>query len=174
MDAKDRAEVDPRTFRRVMSRFASGVTVVTTGEPGHVRGMTATAFMSGSLEPPLCVVSVAKRAHMHAQLLAAERLGVNFLAEGQEDYATHFSGNPIARLSPAFVHVDGVPLLVDACARIATEIVARHECGDHSLFVGRIIHMECDDRLPLIYHAGRYAGVLHRRSDRDVDVPEFW
>ena len=64
------AEIDPAHFRRVMSRFASGVTVITAGEPGQVRGMTATAFMSGSLEPPLCVVSIAKRAHMHA---AADR-----------------------------------------------------------------------------------------------------
>jgi len=174
MDVKDRPEIDPRHFRRVMSRFASGVSVITTGEPGNVRGMTATAFMSGSLDPPLCVVSIAKRANMHAQLMAAEGLGVSVLAQGQEDYGTHFAGTPVPHLSPAFAHVEGVPLIADACARIATEIVGRYDCGDHTLFIGHILHMEADDRPPLVYHAGRYASVVHRRSDRDVGVPEFW
>lgn len=174
MDQPERAEINPRHFRRVMSRFASGVTVITAGDPGEARGMTATAFMSGSLDPPLCVVSVAKRANMHARLAGAKLLGVSFLAEGQEDLAAHFSGTPIAGLSPPFVHIRGMPLLAEACGRIATEIAGRHDCGDHTLFVGHILHMEADDRLPLIYHAGRYAGVLHQRSDRDVGLPEFW
>ena len=46
--------------------------------------MTANAFMSASLDPPLCVVSIAKRAHMHAHLMRESRFGVNILADGQE------------------------------------------------------------------------------------------
>ena len=63
--------------------------------------MTANAFMSGSLEPPLCVVSVAKRAHMHGHLGAAGRFSVNILAAGQEDFATHFAGRPVPGLEVA-------------------------------------------------------------------------
>jgi flavin reductase (DIM6/NTAB) family NADH-FMN oxidoreductase RutF len=174
MDADNRPEIDPRHFRRVMSRFASGVTVITTGEPGAVRGMTATAFMSGSLEPPLCVVCVAKRANMHAELIGARYLGVNILAEGQEDLASHFAGRPVPGVAPGFVHVSGAALMHDASARIGTEIIARHDCGDHTLFIGHIVHMDADDRPPLIYHGGRYAAVLHRRTDPEVAVPEFW
>ena len=100
---------------------------------------------------------------------------MNILADGQEDLATHFAGHARSpALPPAFVHVAGVPLLADVCARIAAEIIARHDCGDHTLFIGHIVHMEADDRAPLVYHAGRYAGVLHRQSDRDVGLPEFW
>ena len=68
-----RREIDPALFRRVMGSFATGVTVILAEVKGETRGMTANAFMSGSLEPPLCIVSVAKRAHMHAHLAAAER-----------------------------------------------------------------------------------------------------
>ena len=57
-----RAPVDTAQFRRVMGRFATGVTVITAEAEGGVRGMTANAFMSGSLTPPLCIISVAKKA----------------------------------------------------------------------------------------------------------------
>jgi flavin reductase (DIM6/NTAB) family NADH-FMN oxidoreductase RutF len=174
MDQSAATEIDQRLFRRVMSRFATGVTVITADEGDHVRGMTANAFMSGSLEPPLCVVSVAKRAHMHALLATAERFGVNILADGQEDLSDHFAGRPNPRLSFRFARTAGVPLLADACGRIAAEIVARHDCGDHTIIVGHVLHMEADGRPPLLYHAGRYGGLVHRRTDHDVALPEFW
>jgi flavin reductase (DIM6/NTAB) family NADH-FMN oxidoreductase RutF len=174
MDQDARTEIDPRTFRRVMGRFATGVTVITADEGDHVRGMTANAFMSGSLEPPLCVVSVAKRAHMHALLETAERFGVNILADGQEDLSDHFSGRPDPRLTIGFERIDGVPVLAEACGRIAAEIVARHDCGDHTIIVGHVLHMDANDRPPLLYHAGRYGALIHRRTDHDVALPEFW
>jgi flavin reductase (DIM6/NTAB) family NADH-FMN oxidoreductase RutF len=168
-------EIDPRLFRRVMSRFATGVTVVTARDGGHVRGMTANAFMSGSLEPPLLVVSVAKRAHMHACLAAAERFGVNILAETQEDVSEHFAGRPNPRLSPGFEERCGAPLLRDACARMAAETAVRHDCGDHTIFIGHILHMEADDRAPLLYYAGRYRGLdSDAHIDHRVSVLEFW
>jgi len=127
--------VDPAHFRRVMGRFASGVTVIVADVGGDTRGMTANAFMSGSLEPPLCVVSVAKRAHMHGHLAAAGRFSVNILAAGQEDLATHFAGRPVPGLKVAFGEIKGVPAIGDAAARIAAEVGAHHDCGDHTLVV---------------------------------------
>jgi flavin reductase (DIM6/NTAB) family NADH-FMN oxidoreductase RutF len=173
-DRDSKPEIDPRSFRRVMGRFASGVTVVTAGAEGEERGMTANAFMSGSLEPPLCVVSIARRAHMHAQLVAAETFGVSILADGQEDVSQHFSGLAVPGLHAAFASLGGVPVLADACGRIAAEVAARHDCGDHTVFIGHILALDSDDRPPLLYHAGRYAGLVHRRRDHAVAVPEFW
>ena len=82
-------------FRRVMASFVTGVTVITTQVRGEIRGMTANAFMSGSLEPPLCVISVGKKARMHAFLLEAGHFGVNTLARGQEALIGHFAGRPV-------------------------------------------------------------------------------
>jgi flavin reductase (DIM6/NTAB) family NADH-FMN oxidoreductase RutF len=84
-----------------MGRFATGVTVIIAEANGETRGMTANAFMSGSLDPPLCVVSVARRAHMHNHLLAAKVFSVNVLAAGQEAYAGHFAGRPLPARSPS-------------------------------------------------------------------------
>ena len=109
-------EIDPAHFRRVMGRFATGVTVITATVAEETRGMTANAFISGSLDPPLCVVSVTKRAHMHPHLTKAGRFAVNILASGQEHYATHYSGRPIAGLRVNFHAVGGVAILADASA----------------------------------------------------------
>jgi flavin reductase (DIM6/NTAB) family NADH-FMN oxidoreductase RutF len=174
MNERHRSEIEPRLFRHVMGRFASGVTVITAQNGDEVRGMTASAFMSGSLEPPLCVVAVAKRAHMHTVLTQSDRFGVNVLAEDQELLSIHFAGRRVPGLSPEFDYLDRVPLLPDGCARMVAEIVARHDCGDHTLFIGHILHMEADgSRPPLAYHAGRYAGLVYK-EDEEGSIPEFW
>ena len=166
-------KIDPAHFRHVMGRFASGVTVIVADVGGDTRGMTANAFMSGSLEPPLCVVSVAKRAHMHGHLTAAGRFSVNILAAGQEDLATHFAGRPVPGLKVAFSEVSGVPAIGGTVARIAAEVSGDHDCGDHTLFIGRIIAMVADDKPPLLYHASRFAALVTLREEAP-SLPEFW
>jgi flavin reductase (DIM6/NTAB) family NADH-FMN oxidoreductase RutF len=168
------AAIDPRLFRKVMGTFAAGVTVVSLDADGMPRGMTASSFMSGSLEPPLCVVSIAKRAHMHAFMSKTKRFGINILAQGQQIYAHHFAGKPVAGLDPPFRDLVGVPMLSDAIAHIVTEAYASHDCGDHTLFIGHILHMDCDERRPLLYHRSGF-GSFQSLSDRQtITVPEFW
>lgn len=152
-------EIDAPLFRRVMGRFASGVTVITAESGGEIRGMTANAFMSGSLNPPLIVVSVAKRAHMHPHLLAARRFAINILRAGQHEIADHFAGRSIAAHAPKFVYVGTVPTLAGVTTVITAETVATHECGDHTIFIGHIGTMSADDSPPLVYHAGKFGAL---------------
>ena len=167
--------IDRKLFRKVMSSFATGVTVITTHTRGEVRGMTANAFMSGSLDPPLCIISVATRARMHAFLLEAGHFGVSILAQGQERLSTHFSGRPEPEFFPKFVHVGQTPLLADASAALAAEIIARHDCGDHSIFIGRIVHLRAHSRVPLVVHDGRYASLMYvEELGAPVPIIEFW
>jgi len=167
------SEIEPAHFRRVMSRFATGVTVILAEVGGDLRGMTANAFMSGSLEPPLCVVSVTKRAHMHSHLPRADGFSVNILASGQEDYATHFSGKPIAGLELSLGRAGGIPILNGASAWITAKLWASPDCGDHTLFLGHIQAMEASEHAPLLFHDSRYAALvpLHEPAP---DLPEFW
>ncbi len=166
-------EISAAHFRKVMGRFATGVTVITARDGDDVRGMTANAFMSGSLEPPLCIISVTKRAHMHGHLEAAGSFAVNILTIGQEDYATHFAGRPIPGLEVPFADVRGVPTIGDTSARIVADIASAADCGDHTIFIGHIRWMTADDRPPLLYHAGRYAYLVPAHGE-DVPHPEFW
>jgi flavin reductase len=169
-----RAGHDSALFRRVMSRFSTGVTVITAEVDGHVRGMTANAFMSGSLEPPLCVISVAVKAHMHAHLRSAGRFGVSILAKGQEWLSAHFAGHSRDHWHAEFERVAQVPLLKGASAVIAAETQARHDCGDHTLFVGRIVHMRDYDRPPLVYQGGRYGAFTPSPELANAPTIEFW
>jgi len=151
--------IDSSLFRRVMGRFASGVTVITAESSGEVRGMTASAFMSASLDPPLILVSVAKRATMHAHLHAAGRFAINILGAGQQEIANHFAGRALRAYVPQFVHVGRIPTLWGVATVIPAETVATHECGDHTLFVGHIVTMTADDGAPLLYHAGKFGAL---------------
>jgi len=165
---------DHGRYRSVMGRFATGVTVVSASLEEQVHCMTANAFMSGSLEPPLCVISVGKAARMHDVLTRARHFAVSLLAEHQEEYSRHFSGRLVEGFAPPFEYLGEVPLLADRLAAIAARVAAIHPCGDHSLFVGEIFHMSAEERRkPLVFYGGRYATLVHP-ADLAVPTPEFW
>jgi flavin reductase (DIM6/NTAB) family NADH-FMN oxidoreductase RutF len=159
------SEIPSDVFRRVMGRFASGVTVITARVDGEIRGMTASAFMSVSLDPPLCLISVGVRAQMHRHLGEAGAFGVSILGADQEPLALHFGGRPMEGVRVGFREFSGIPMLEEASAWLVADIVATHPCGDHTLFVGGIRGMGSDERSPLVYHAGAY-GRLAPPSDQ--------
>jgi len=164
--------IDLALLRRVMGSFATGVTVIVAEANGEIHGMTANAFMSGSLEPPLCVVSIAKRAHMHDHLSAAGKFSVNILSVAQEELALHFAGRPTGGTPPTFQHRDGVPLLAGVASQLTATTASTHDCGDHTLFVGAIHWVTATSRTPLVYHAGRFASLLPR--EETGPLLEFW
>jgi len=166
--------IDPTLFRKVMGSFATGVTVISTEVGGEIRGMTANAFMSGSLDPPLCVISVGKRARLHPCLVESGFFGVSILAKDQEKLSSHFSGGPVADLAPQFMTVGRAPVLSHAAATIAADVVARHDCGDHTLFVGHILHLAAYARPPLVVHEGRYASLSYSQERAPDWVADFW
>jgi flavin reductase len=167
--------VTEHLFRRVMASFATGVTVITTQTRGEVRGMTANAFMSGSLEPPLCVISVATKARMHAFLMEAGHFGVNILARGQESLIGHFAGRPVEGLDPTYEYAGSTPVFAHANATMAATVIAQHACGDHSLFVGHIFALRHSEGLsPVVLHIGRLASLLHSHEQAIWPILDFW
>jgi flavin reductase (DIM6/NTAB) family NADH-FMN oxidoreductase RutF len=166
--------LDTGLFRRVMGRFATGVTVITAEAEGGVRGMTANAFMSGSLSPPLCIISVATKAKLHDVLTAGRTFGVSMLAQGQEAISRHFAGQPATDPEVLFEHMNGVPVLANVCAALAAEVEARHDCGDHTIFVGRVIALRDDERPPLVFHGGKYATLHYKTTKAPEAAIDFW
>ncbi|MGO8800091.1 MAG: flavin reductase family protein [Roseiarcus sp.] len=171
--ADARARIDPPLFRKAMGAFATGVTIITVDVGGSTHAMTANAFMSGSLDPPLCVVSIAKRAHTHAMVLDAGRFGVNVLGADQQGLAVYFAGKKSRDVEAHFETIGGVPMLRDCAARIGARVANQCDCGDHTLFIGAILFMDANDRPPLLYHRGAFGALAPQRLD-DVPVPEFW
>ena len=150
---------DTRQFRNTLGRFASGVTIVTTRHEGQTHGMTANAFVSVSLNPPLVLVSVDHRAAMHQFLPRTRRYGVSILGEHQQPLSNHFAGRTVAGLHIPFVERNGMPLIADAVAYFVVEVIDAHVAGDHTLYIGRVEYFESHDGRPLLFHAGRYQHV---------------
>ena len=145
-----------RDFRNALGHFASGITVVTTVVDGETHGMTANAFVSVSLEPPLVLVSVANKARMHSYLQQSGRYGVSVLTAAQEAYSQHFAGFGAPNLQPAFVEVEGIPLLAESLAHLIVTVTDTHLAGDHTLYIGQVEYVKWWDGEPLLYFQGRY------------------
>ncbi len=134
--------ITPEEFRQALGHFASGVTVITVGlHEGPVHGMTANAFTSVSLEPPLVLVCVDHRARTLPQLQAQACFGVNVGREGQQVVAQYYADPTHDHANPEQVGVRyaysecGTPLLEPCLAQLDCRIVAAHEAGDHIIFV---------------------------------------
>ncbi len=159
--ARPSMALDPDSFRAVLGRFATGVTVVTSCDDGGLaHGMTATAFCSVSLEPPLVLVCIDRTASMHDLLQRDHPFAVNVLSAGQEALSRRFaSGDPPNRFDGLGYHggQTGVPILDDVVAWLEARVTARHEAGDHTIVVGRVELAETRHERPLLYYRGGYA-----------------
>jgi flavin reductase len=148
-----------------MSLFeTSGVTIVSTRVDDLVHGMTANGLMSVSLDPALVVVSIASGARMHEILLRAGRYGVSVLSREQEPVGRHFAGRQQAG-EIELVESQGVPLVEGALTHVVADVVDAHPAGDHTLFIGEVLHFEHHDGEPLIFHSGTYRRLIGSAVD---------
>ena len=155
--------VDPQAFRDALRQFASGVTVITTrDEGGRVHGMTATAFSSLSLEPPLVLVAVARDARCHALVTRERRFGVSILSTDQMHLSSHFGGTPSPDARPMFATLDGVPVIDDAMVKLSCRLDEVVAGGDHSIFIGLVTEATSRPGEPLVHFDGRYHVVAPR------------
>ena len=159
--APPRPVVDPDTFRSVLGRFATGVTVVTTVDgTGADHGMTVSAFCSLSLAPPLVLVCIDRGATMHGLLGVGAPLTVNMLAAGQEPLSRRFaSGDPADRFAGIGFQrgAAGAAVLDDVLAWLECRVAALHPGGDHTIVVCAVERAESRQERPLLYYRSGYA-----------------
>jgi flavin reductase (DIM6/NTAB) family NADH-FMN oxidoreductase RutF len=162
-------------FRRTLGMFATGVTVVTVQANEQVHGMTANAFMSVSLEPPLVLISVDRRARMNALLREGAHYGISVLAAEQAPLSDRFAGRVAAdTLEADFELVRGTPLVEGAIAHLVAKVVRSYWGGDHSLFLGQVEYARyAPERRPLLFHGGRYERLLSEAPVFSALPPEL-
>lgn len=161
------AEVTPAQLRKALGTFVSGVTVVTTStQDGDVHGMTANAFTSVSMDPPLVLVSVATSARMDHLIRTAGHYGVSILGGRQEPLSLHFAGAPSKErvAEPSFCWRDGVPFVDGALVHLACDVYDSHVAGDHRLHIGRVKGLWHQHGDPLVY----FTGCFHRLDAQGV------
>jgi len=154
--------MDPRKSRNALARFLTGVVVATARtQAGDLVGMTMSSFNSVSLDPPLVLFSIHRKAQSFAAWQSITRYAVNVLNEEQEQVSNQFarpSGNKWEGLT-ILTGRNGAPMLPNAGVVFECESYARYDGGDHEIFVGRVeaLHehtFTC--QRPLVFFEGRY------------------
>ena len=153
----------PDDFRRVIGRFATGVSIVTSRLGDELHGMTANAVSSLSLEPMLVLVCVDRTADTHDIIAGSRAFVLNILQEGQEELSRHFADKATegAHRLDAVPHVfgeTGAPILEDCLAYLECRVTQGLDGGDHTIFVGEVVAAgePAKDARPLLFYRGRY------------------
>ena len=147
---------NPREYRNTLGRFATGVTIVTALEHGKPHGMTANAFVSVSLDPPLVLISIDNRSHMHRLLSLGGTVGVSVLAEDQRALSDHFAGRTVEGVRVRFVTRAGAMLVEGAIACFVVRVKDVYPAGDHTLYLGTVEYFEHSNDKPLLFYGGKY------------------
>jgi flavin reductase (DIM6/NTAB) family NADH-FMN oxidoreductase RutF len=153
---------DERAFRDALSVFPTGVAVVTAlSDAGERLGLTVSSFNSVSLSPPLVLFSVSRAAYSFAAWQRVDRYAVNILNEDQEIMSNRFA----RALGEKWENVTvlpgetGVPVLPNVLVSLECVAHARHDGGDHEIFVGRVVAispLHASVPRPLVFFRGRY------------------
>jgi flavin reductase (DIM6/NTAB) family NADH-FMN oxidoreductase RutF len=150
-------------FRATVGAFATGVTVVTTSGEEHGYGMTANAFSSVSLDPPLVLVCAMALSQGSEHIRRNGCFAVNILHAGQEPLSRYFASKDRPRGQDAFrdiphrTAVSGAPILEGAAGYLDCRLHAELEAGDHRIFIGEVLELGLDTTgQPLVFHGGQY------------------
>ena len=155
--------VTPAEFRAALSRFPSGITVVTSrGLDGNIFGITVSAFCSVSLEPPLILVCIEKTTVSHMAINSSGSFAVNILARDDEELSERFAipaPNKFDGISYR-AGLNGVPVLDEALVGLECRLENAFDGGDHTIFVGSVEKVSIKDGKPLVYFHGNYHDIL--------------
>ena len=152
---------DPKDFRRALSQFPTGVTVITTLDAeGNPVGVTASSFNSVSMDPILVLWSIDKGAHSLPAFENAEHFAVNVLGKDQVSTSNNFASRGEDKFANAAYSagLGGSPILDEYAAQFECKTWATYDGGDHLILVGEVINYRYNDSVePLVFARGSYA-----------------
>ena len=155
-------------FRSALGSFATGVTVITTSGEDHAYGMTANAFSSVSLDPPLVLVCAKSGAEGSDHIERNAIFAVNILAADQEPLSRYFASKDRPRGHDAFRDVEhrtvvtGSPVLNGVVAYLDCRLHESRTVGDHEIFIGEVVALDSTEGEPLLFYGGSYGYGLLR------------
>ncbi|HEY6418446.1 MAG TPA: flavin reductase family protein [Candidatus Binataceae bacterium] len=151
--------IDKNELRRVMGHFATGVTVITTvSGAGEMHGLTANAFTSVSLVPPLLLICVDKKAESYESFEQSKVFTVNILASDQEALSRRFAVSGGNKFEGAAYHLgsNGAPILENTLGHFECKLTAAFDGGDHTIYLGEVMEAETREGAPLVFFRGGY------------------
>ena len=150
-------------FRKICGKFATGVTVLTTTANGKVHGITVNSFTSVSVNPPLILFCIDKKARFNPPLTAEKSLAINILSEEQQEISSRFANPSLTneeRFSGLQLLTDyAYPVFDDNMGVLIAQLQQTHDGGDHWIYIAKVIEGQSFDGNPLIYYGGYYSSV---------------
>ena len=165
---------DPKDFRQALGMFATGVTIVTAqAEDGALVGVTANSFNSVSLDPPMVLWSLAKKARSLPVFSTTPHWNVHILSNEQEELSNRFAKAGEDKFAGLDLDVssNSAPLLKGCSARFQCRTAFQYEGGDHTIFVGEVTHYDSANRPPLLYVTGGYALAARKAGPVATEPP---
>lgn len=165
LEEPDFTVIDPQILRQVLGRFATGIAVIAADTPTHgLVGMTVSSFNTVSLDPPLVLFSVARKAFGLQPLLQSTGFSVNVLGRDHVPISNRFARAGGDKWSETAVrYTDGeVPVLEGAIAAFECSHYAQYDGGDHLIITARVLALHCqreEQHDPLLFYCGRYHAV---------------
>jgi flavin reductase len=158
-------------LRGVLGLFATGVGILTAISDGPC-GMTANAFTSVSLEPPLVLVCVKQDAEIHRAIVESQSFVISVLGAHQEEIARYFADHGRPRGNDEFAVLrwvpapqTGGPIVQGAIAWIECSLTEVHDGGDHSIFLGSVLNIgRSGGRDALLFFGGGFHRLEHRQA----------
>jgi flavin reductase (DIM6/NTAB) family NADH-FMN oxidoreductase RutF len=158
--------MDSIQFRKVMARFVTGVTIVTSRARAEVHGMTCNAFCSISIAPLSVIVSLAKNTRTERLIEKGGVFAVNVLSESQTGLSDRFAGRHKDKEEDRFegiqwtTAITGAPIFEGIQAYLDCKLMKTFDGGTHTLYLGEVLAAHADDtRRPLIYFQSRYMSI---------------
>ena len=165
----EQGQFDPAVFREVISNFMSGVVIVTARHDDTIQGMTVSAISSLSLEPPMLVICLNRKARTQELVHQSGAFAVNILGEEQGHLADRFATPQEDRFAgvPHHPGLTGAPVLDGVLGVIECRVDEAVTGGSHRVFLGQVVHAEAGQGSPLAYYRGKF-GRFELAQDADA------
>jgi 3-hydroxy-9,10-secoandrosta-1,3,5(10)-triene-9,17-dione monooxygenase reductase component len=163
---------DVAQFKEAMSRFATGVTIVSGLEDGQPVGFTCQSFVSLSIDPPFVAVAPARTSTSWPRIARAGSFCVNVLGDHQQEICEGFAvsgGDKFVGVDWHPAPVTGAPVIEGSLAWVDCRVELVHDAGDHELIIGKVLDLGSGEGSPLLFYRRTFATVARRRDAEDEE-----
>ena len=151
-------KVNTNNFKKTLSKFSTGITVVCVKHNNSIYGKTVNSFNSLSLNPPMVLFSLGYYSSSIKQFSKTKFLSINILSSKQKELSDSFASTSPKLENIKFLEGKNKTLIIPNCiANLECKLIDKIKKGDHIIFICKILEVQSNDKLkPLVYFNSKY------------------
>ena len=151
-------KVNTVNFKKTLSKFTTGITVVCVKNNNSIYGKTVNSFNSLSLKPPMVLFSLGNYSSSIKQFSKTKFLSINILSNKQKKMSDNFASSKPELKNIKFIEGNNNTVIIPNCiANLECELINKIKKGDHVIFICKILELQSNNKLkPLIYFNSKY------------------